>query len=643
MTTNSIKKTGGDYDDIAGWEVDSDVSGSPLQRWIGEIADNEEYLDEAVLINGSTGTDGIHNFVWLRAHADNKHSGVSGTGHARIRETATGVNVVDLSDRYSIITDLEVVLDTTSAPDSEFGIICTDEDHIICRCIVRATSKQLEQAGIREATTDTPDIAYIDHCVIYGFDRAGISFTSASTGQALYVDYCTIDDCGDTDDGSSGGIATRANPNEIYNCIAVRSDGTTAEDYRQRDGTPNWTGTDNLSGDDSATDKFPASPATSFDNCALVDTSPGSGNNVWINSISGRDYGIGGENSFTKTQEGSDRTGSEPAPQTVDGSALVQDFSIDIAGVTRAAFTIGAFEVVAGGPSFDAVVVGRLAPRFFSAAAKTAAQVVASSMALAAANDSGKTSSGTATAKLAIKPTANTSKTSTGLTNTSLALRSFLTATTSAVFNAVVRMSVALRGSADAAKTTTAQVKASVAVRGSTAADKTVAGTTRASMATRASSTADKSAAGTVRASLALRTLLATTVTGVINGVVRMSLPLRAVVATSSVKLSAIRARLALRPSNGTTTTRSGSVLGRISIRPSNDGGKTSTGVAFNRLALRPVAALIPGALGTTVRKVPLDGVFSVTCAMDGVFDPDVSQDGTFAPVLPLGGEADPV
>jgi len=349
-TIKSIKVSGGDYTDPQLWENDTDVSAG---RWIGEIDDSNEYLDKNLNFSGGTGTPDADNFSWLRVTAGNKHSGVTGSGHARIRDTAG--HVITMGRAFTVIEGVEIIID--SAGSSDECVRITADNFLTSRCIYRAAQETSQQDGLYLNTA--PINVYADNCIFYNFDRAGIhSQNDSGVNTATWnVDSCSMYNCGlvvDLEEG--GGIMLRdagLNVANVFNNWAIGNDANLAEDYHtETDGGGNasWAGTDNIAGDASAEAKFTAS----FDSVVLIDTDPGSGENIHVDSISGRDFNITDEDTETVTQNGVDRSATHPAPQTTDGATKVQDLSTDINDVARTAtWSIGAFEFVAAAAGGD--------------------------------------------------------------------------------------------------------------------------------------------------------------------------------------------------------------------------------------------------------------------------------------------------
>jgi len=333
-TTSSIKVSGGDYADPQLWEDDTDVSAG---RWIGEIQDNSEYLDKNITFSGGTGTPDKDNFSWLRVASANKHSGVTGSGHARIRDTAG--HVITVLRAFTVIEGLEIVQDGTGSSDE--GIRLEADDLLVSRCIVRATSQTIDQDGLYVQASSSS--VYIDNCVVYDFGRAGFFNNGATNTHTL--DSCTIYNCGhDNSSNAAAGVTSNQATVTInvYNTACLDNDtGDQALDFNAVQ-APTWGGTDNIATDATAESKF----STSFDSVILIDTNPASGENMHVNSISGRNFNITDEDSETVTQNGVNRSATHPAPQTTDGTVKVQDLATDINDVTRTiTWSIGAFEL----------------------------------------------------------------------------------------------------------------------------------------------------------------------------------------------------------------------------------------------------------------------------------------------------------
>lgn len=235
-----------------------------------------------------------------------------------------------------------------------------------------------------------------------------------------------------------------------------------------------------------------------------------------------------------------------------------------------------------GGPVVNAVAVARLALASAAAAAKTAAQIATSRLALGAADATTKISTGTAPVSVALRASSIAEKVYAGVAVARMGLRTLAAFSLTTVIEGVAFARIALRSLSAAAKTAPAAGRASVALRGSDAAGKIA------------------SAAGQVRGSL--RALIAASV--------------------PAVFAASIRVGLALRATDGAATTRAAQILGRLAISTSNSGQKTMAGVAFNRFALRATDTTSTEAIGSTVRKVPLDGLFDFNVPLEGHGNP---------------------
>lgn len=269
-------------------------------------------------------------------------------------------------------------------------------------------------------------------------------------------------------------------------------------------------------------------------------------------------------------------------------------------------YEVSALDVVVtfteGGQVFNAVGIASLALRSTPVAAKTAAQITAAKVALRSSDATAKTSAGTASASIATRPAGIAGKVYAGVAVARVGLRTLADFSTTVVIEGVALVRIALGSSSTASKTASA------------------AG--RASLAQRTSAATGKVASAIARASVALRTLIAASVPGAIDGIVRVRLALLSATAAAKTSTAAARARLALRATDGTATTRTAQIIGRLAISTSNDGQKTMVGVAFNRFALRAIAATSTEAIGSTVRKVPLDGLFDFNVPLDGHGNP---------------------
>lgn len=324
------------FENIANHDFDTDGIGTI------EVYDNVEY-NENVLIDGLNGGMSLTAYLWLKAASGNRHSGVSGTGHVRIRGNTNGSHVLSLQHAWIRISGFEIQQDSTG--DSDEGVrlgsgSVTSTNFLIEDCIIWTDQSTANQDGLYAGNWGAS--VSVSNTDIYGFTRAGVHaqmFLDAHD-QTWNLDACFIYDNGDNviNRNSNSGNTTTIN---AYNTVAHSP--STGVDYKTFGGagTETYAGSDNIASDTTAESNF----TTSFDSVLLVASSPGSGENFWVNNITGgsEDFTLAGENAFTVNANGINRGGSEPDSR--------QDLSVDIVGTTRHATTpdIGPFEFVPAG------------------------------------------------------------------------------------------------------------------------------------------------------------------------------------------------------------------------------------------------------------------------------------------------------
>lgn len=348
--------TGKDHTTDLLWEAatDNDLVTSTTKE-IGRIETNEDFTGNLV-IAGAT-TDGT-NYRVLTVASANRHSGVEGTGHARKYMTSSG-HAVQVSEDYFVIEYLDINLVSGQVSSEECIHIDDGVDPVlIAKCIIHQDSTSTSSDGIYAGDADVR--VFVDNCHIYHFQRHGIHaqmFVATARTQTWNIDYCSVNHNNINDLGSVGNVmvfvndaSSIANMN-IFNTYALDTQGTTPLSFTSAgSGTVNWAGSDDAADDTTAESKF----TSSFDSVSLVDTSPGSGENVWVNEKDNpsEDYSIAGETAFTISQFGLNRIGSEPANSVWTDNP--QDFSTDIAGRTRSGvpcISIGPYQFTAPGDS----------------------------------------------------------------------------------------------------------------------------------------------------------------------------------------------------------------------------------------------------------------------------------------------------
>lgn len=349
MATNtSTIGTAQTHATIAIWEAatDIDLVGAGNIE-IGLISTNENF-DEAALVMAGATTD-IDNYRKLTVASANRHAGVAGAGHARIYRSGAG-HTIEIDEDFFFLEYMDNELFVTCDVSDE-GIRIQEDviGTIVSKSIIHFAGNVASTDGIYlSPTTGGAVTNVIDNCIVYGFQRAGIiaqNFQNDGTINS-HVDFCTvINNGGDDSSVQQGGVVNHAegtgiNNANIFNVAALNNTGTKKKDFGESllaSGAVNWAGTDNIASDTSAEGKF----TDSFDSVNLVESAPGANENFWVNDVDTPfDYLLGGENAFTKSQEGTDsRIGNEPDPR--------QDFSTDIVGRIRAGeplISIGAYQ-----------------------------------------------------------------------------------------------------------------------------------------------------------------------------------------------------------------------------------------------------------------------------------------------------------
>lgn len=313
-----------------------------------QIIDSAEY-NEVVTISGIAGSPSSSAYLKLTASAGNRHAGVAGTGHARIRSSTNGSHAITVSIDFTLIEYLEIQQDSTGSSDEGIRITSGINDVVISRCIIWTDSAATDTDGIY--TGNWAATYSIDNCILYGWARGGIhlqNFGGTET-QTANIDYCTIYDCGTSSD-DEGGIVSRevsgaTNILNIYNTASLDPDisGRAFFDYET---ASTWTGTNNACTDTSLTTVGLTTGAQ--ESLTVSATTQSSGSFFVVNNITAGTEDLlllddaAGNLAYGN---GTTRVGSEPDSR--------QDFSLDIAGNTRSTTTpspdIGASEYTAGG------------------------------------------------------------------------------------------------------------------------------------------------------------------------------------------------------------------------------------------------------------------------------------------------------
>ena len=311
------------------------------------IEDSAEF-NERIVVDGIAGTPSTSAYLKITTALPNRHTGVAGTGHARVKDTV-GDRAFDIYTSFTMIEGLEIQSDTGGGSDEAIRIRPNVFDVLITRNLLWTARTVLDQDGVYGGNWAMS--AYVDNCIIYGWHRAGINMQNyqGSATQNWYIDHVTVYNCGGEQTVDSGGIkcGTRLVAQTIfanvYNTVSVES----PEDFGTRtdgDGTNNWAGTNNADSDGSLSDPEVSIATNAQQNLVATDVSQISGSFAVFKNLTA------GSEDLTLLDDaagnllfgtGVSRAGSEPDPR--------QDFTTDIAGNLRdlTAPNIGAFEFVA--------------------------------------------------------------------------------------------------------------------------------------------------------------------------------------------------------------------------------------------------------------------------------------------------------
>lgn len=345
--------SGTDYTSPTAWEADVGVFGTDTYQ--GLISDNEEYDEGGTLtLLGSTGTPSITSYLWLTVDPANRHAGVAGTGHARMRMDVTANKVISIEKSFTRVDWLEVQLDTIGDSDEAIRVTIDVTDVLVDYCVIWSDQDHEDQDGIYCGGSYGTLNVNISNCIIYGFLRAQIivqNFSqSAEDPNTGSINHCTLIHQTATDSGTPnwGGVFLRASHVDtdvtyaIFNTIAYSELGTTSEGFADGggpitpatrttpEGTVTWNGSHNLRGDlgteneidgtnnltDSlfATDGDSEASQSSGAFVVFQDITPGTENFLLLDAEAGN----------LAARNGTNRQGSEPDAR--------QDFSVAIDG-----------------------------------------------------------------------------------------------------------------------------------------------------------------------------------------------------------------------------------------------------------------------------------------------------------------------
>ncbi len=348
-------RSGQDRATVALWESNVGVFGTDIYKGIISTNDN---FDENVTLAGSTGTPSITSYLWLTVASANRHSGVAGTGHGRMRATGT-THILTMNAAFTRVDWLELKVDQAGSSDE--GIRIDQDECLVEYCIIWTDSSGADQDGIyiNEANNET---RYISNCIIYGFERGQIHHQSSSnnTTHTTHVDHCTLihtETAAEPERGAMGNTQSKGSATttfNMFNTIGYMEAGTDEPfwdgdgDRATPTGTMVWNGSHNLRGDQGTGDQIDGTDNTTSWQSATdgdSESSQSSGSFVVFNDITP------GTEDFTLLDDaagnlaagnGTNRQGSEPDAR--------QDFSVDITGSARptTGVDIGAHQVSSG-------------------------------------------------------------------------------------------------------------------------------------------------------------------------------------------------------------------------------------------------------------------------------------------------------
>ncbi len=337
------------------WEANVGVFGTDTYK--GIFQENAEFNEEVELA-GSTGTPSITSYLWLTADPANRHAGVAGTGHARMRGSG-GDHVLTMTANFTRVDWLEIQQD--SSGNSDEGIRVFGDDLLIDYCIIWGDTSGSDQDGIHLGQTDTVRTR-ISNAIIYGFDRAGFTPQQASNGtartQSADLDHCTFwnNNIGNDNDGGALKITSEhANDNitlGMFNCWGDAAfqlpfgDGQN-NNRASPDGTVIWNGSNNGDTAGDRTDIDGTDNTTAWedltDGVAVVTKATGSWAVVTNITLGSEDLTLLDDAAGNLLAgNGVDRQGSEPDAR--------QDFSVAIDGARpTTGVDIGASQVSTAG------------------------------------------------------------------------------------------------------------------------------------------------------------------------------------------------------------------------------------------------------------------------------------------------------
>jgi len=345
--------TGQDRTTITLWEANVGNFGTDTYK--GIVSTNDEF-NENVTLTGGTGTPSITSYLWLTTNPANRHSGVAGTGHGRIRGNTNGSHVINVDAPFTRIDWLEIQQDSTGGSDEGIRVLADRDDVLIDYCIIWTDTDTANQDGVYMGTYSVSNLR-VSNTIIYGFPRSQINLQNSNQTtnytQILDADHCTLyhDSASGASANERGAIHVRSQRSTstatvgVYNTIGYM-EYLTQEPFVDRGGTERgvpvgtvtWNGSNNLRGDQGTGAEIDGTNNTTSWQSATngkSGTTQSSGSYVVFSDITVATYDftlLDNAAGNLAAGNGTDRQGSEPDTR--------QDFSVDITGVARSTTTI---------------------------------------------------------------------------------------------------------------------------------------------------------------------------------------------------------------------------------------------------------------------------------------------------------------
>lgn len=338
-TTVSVKKDGtGDYTTIASAVAAADVTTGFYKI---EIQDDGDYAENVNIL--CAGTPTINQYVWLTVASANRHSGVAGTGHARI--SGAGGWCVLSNEEYTRVEYLEL--------SGALGCRWNESFGLLSRCILSNAATASPPSGTAMQVRNNSLSHSMDNCLIYNYSQ-GLQILQTTAGDFTQnIDFCTFDFY--TSSVSTYGalaftplVTPRTATANLYNTILGRSTpGALTNVYSNYGADQTWNGSNNAWDVDTSRMVSNVNNLTSsqdIDRTVTTVTTTADAYIVTNLSPSSHDYlpvVATGAGSNLPLTNGTNRTGSEPDSR--------QNFSTDIRGAARPTtvgkIDIGAFQI----------------------------------------------------------------------------------------------------------------------------------------------------------------------------------------------------------------------------------------------------------------------------------------------------------